>query len=72
MYLALTITYYYFVDLKHSLHDDGHVDAHIAFHYLNFFTFGYFMLELIVRFALAYDKIKFCKSALNVVEVSCY
>ena len=64
MYLLFTV-------LEHSLHDDQHIDSHQIFHYLDFCTFGYFVFEIFLRFTFAYDKKRFCKSALNIVEVIC-
>lgn len=57
--------------MEHSFHEDSHIDAHEVFHYLDFCTFGYFLFEIIFRFLFSYNKKKFCKSALNIVEVIC-
>lgn len=65
------MSHFFVAEAEHSLHDDAHIDAHIIFHYIDFASFGYFLLEILVRFTFAYNKKIFCKSALNIVEVIC-
>lgn len=57
--------------MEHSEHEDSHRDSHITLHYLDFFTFGYFLMELIIRFAFTYNHRKFFKSVLNAIDLIC-
>ncbi|XP_067949682.1 potassium voltage-gated channel protein Shaw-like [Watersipora subatra] len=56
---------------EHGLHDESHIDSHEILHQLDYFTFSYFVFELLLRFLVSYNKKTFFREVLNAVEVVC-